>query len=419
MGLQQITGNEIAAGSIAATDLASASITGDKLGATSINANNIVGGTITTTQIASNTISNTNIQTGAIENYSRATGLLSGMRNRIINGAMVIDQRNAGASVTATTSGPYTLDRWYAQATVNSKYTVQQNAGAVTPPVGFSNYLGATSSAATVLAAGDYYCISQGIEGFNIADLAWGTANAKTVTLSFQVYSSQIGTFGGSLWTGNSGAYVPFSYSIPTANTWTNISVTIAGPTIGSWYTNNSNGVTLNFSLGAGTTYSGGTAGTWSSTLYIQPSGCVNIVTFSGATFYITGVQLEVGSTATSFDYRSIGTELNLCYRYYYQLGGDTAYQSINTVAWYTTADAVGYFSYPVTMRIPPNISKTGTWVTLGGGGTVGQTVSADQLGNKTVQLGFGAGSGGTTGQASTLRANNDTSLRVTFNAEL
>jgi hypothetical protein len=130
-------------------------------------------------------------------------------------------------------------------------------------------------------------------------------------------------------------------------------------------------------------------------------------------------VQLEVGSTATSFDYRPYGTELNLCYRYYYQLGGDTAYQSINTVAWYTTADGVGYFSYPVTMRIPPNISKTGTWVTLGGGGTVGQTLSADQLGNKTVQLGFNSGSGGTSGQASTLRANNDTSLRVTFNAEL
>ena len=108
-----------------------------------------------------------------------------------------------------------------------------------------------------------------------------------------------------------------------------------------------------------------------------------------------------------------------LCYRYYYYLGGDTAYQSINTVAWYGTGDAVGYFAYPVTMRAAPSIAKTGNWTTLGGGGTAGATVSADQLGPKTVQLGFGAGSGGTSGQASTLRANNDTSLRVTFSAEL
>lgn len=282
-----------------------------------------------------------------------------GFKNRIINGAMVIDQRNAGASVTATTSSPYTLDRWYAQATVNSKYTVQQNAGAVTPPVGFSNYLGATSSAATVLAAGDYYCISQGIEGFNIADLAWGTANAKTVTLSFQVYSSQTGTFGGSLWTGNSGAYLPFSYSIPTANTWTNISVTIAGPTIGSWYTNNSNGVTLNFSLGAGTTYSGGTAGTWSSTLYVQPSGCVNLVTFSGATFYITGVQLEVGSTATSFDYRPYGTELALCQRYYYKLAIGSGNSRVLSGYISSTTQSINILNMPVSMRTSPTALET------------------------------------------------------------
>jgi len=347
-----------------------------------------------------------------------------GFKNRIINGAMVIDQRNAGASVTATTSGPYTLDRWYAQATVDSKYTVQQNAGAVTPPVGFSKYLGATSSAATVLAAGDYYCISQGIEGFNIADLAWGTANAKTVTLSFQVYSSQIGTFGGSLWTGNSGAYVPFSYSIPTANTWTNISVTIAGPTIGSWYTNNSNGVTLNFSLGAGTTYSGGTAGTWSSTLYIQPSGCVNIVTFSGATFYITGVQLEVGSTATSFDYRPYGTELALCQRYYYKFKSTGS--GVDYALGYALS-STGFrdiTAFPVTMRtVPSSLEQTGTasdYSIRAPAGTV--TCSAVPFyygGTANVALTeYTVSSGLTTGQGSSSRFPN-TNGYVAWSAEL
>jgi hypothetical protein len=347
---------------------------------------------------------------------------VTGFKNRIINGAMVIDQRNAGASVTATTSGPYTLDRWYAQATVNSKYTVQQNAGAVTPPVGFSNYLGATSSAATVLAAGDYYCISQGIEGFNIADLAWGTANAKTVTLSFQVYSSQTGTFGGSLWTGNSSAYVPFSYSIPTANTWTNISVTIAGPTIGSWYTNNSNGVTLNFSLGAGTTYSGGTAGTWSSTLYIQPSGCVNLVTFNGATFYITGVQLEVGSTATSFDYRPYGTELALCQRYFVKdlQNAASATFLIGVVDTTTSADRCG-MRFPVSMRTAPTAAVGGTAnprIYDASGAPAITSIVSNTSSSFGASLSLGASGGGLTVGRAAIIIDNNASF-ITYSAEL
>ena len=134
---------------------------------------------------------------------------------------------------------------------------------------------------------------------------------------------------------------------------------------------------------------------------------------------YITGVQLEKGSTATSFDYRPYGTELQLCYRYYYFLGGETAYQNINTCVWYGAGDAVGQFSYPVAMRANPTMAKSGTWATLGGGGAVAQTLSNDQITTKNVQLGFTGGSGGTSGQATTLRASNDTGLRLTFSAEL
>ncbi len=316
MGLQQITGNEIAAGSIAATDLASASITGDKLGATSINANNIVGGTITTTQIASNTISNTNIQTGAIENYSRATGLLSGMRNRIINGAMVIDQRKAGASVTPS-DGQYTLDRWVAFQSAASKYSVQQNAGAVTPPVGFSNYLGVTSLSAYSVGSSDYNLLQQPIEGFNFADCNWGTANAKTVTLSFWVRSSLTGTFGGSLVNSANNRSYPYSYTISSANTWDQKSITVAGDTSGTWVgATNGVGLKVNFGIGVGTTYSG-TAGAWAGSQYFTATGATSVVGTNGATFYITGVQLEVGSTATSFDYRPYTTELQLCQRYF------------------------------------------------------------------------------------------------------
>jgi hypothetical protein len=239
-----------------------------------------------------------------------------GFKNRIINGAMVIDQRNAGASVTPA-NGTYTLDRWQAYQSTASKYSLQQNAGSITPPVGFSNYLGVTSLSAYSVASGDYYLIQQRIEGFNFSDMAWGTANAKTVTLSFQVYSSLTGTFGGSLVNNANNRSYPFSYSISTANTWTSVSVTIAGDTTGTWVGGtNGIGVNLNFGLGVGSTLSG-TAGAWAGANYLSVTGATSVVGTNGATFYITGVQLEKGSTATSFDYRSFGNELIMCQRYY------------------------------------------------------------------------------------------------------
>jgi hypothetical protein len=237
-------------------------------------------------------------------------------RNRIINGAMVIDQRNAGASVTPTGANPYGIDRWSGILTQASKYSFQQNAGSVTPPSGYINYLGVTSLSNYAVLAGDTFALSQSIEGLNIADLAWGTANAKTVTLSFQVYSSLTGTFGGSLNNNGASRSYPFSYSVPTANTWTSVSVTIAGDTTGTWLTTNGIGMQVRLGLGSGSTYSG-TAGAWTASNIVQPTGTVSVVGTSSATFYITGVQLEVGTNATSFDYRPYGTELALCQRYF------------------------------------------------------------------------------------------------------
>ena len=242
-------------------------------------------------------------------------GNASIMKNRIINGAMVIDQRNAGASVTPTTTG-YTLDRWQAVVTQSSKYSVQQNAGAITPPVGFASYLGITSLSAYSVAAGDAFAIAQKIEGFNISDLQWGTANAKTVTLSAWVRSSLTGTFGGALQNLDGTRNYPFTYSIPVANTWTQISLTIAGDTTGTWNSTNSSGIGINFGLGAGSTYSG-TAGAWTATNAYSTTGATSVVGTSGATFYITGVQLEVGSSATGFEYRQYQQELALCQRYF------------------------------------------------------------------------------------------------------
>ena len=302
-----------------------------------------------------------------------ATGMPYGsssfLRNRIINGNMAVDQRNAGAAISAAnlTSGLYTVDRWQYNSTQTAKFNAQQNQGSVTTPVGFPNYLGLTSQSAYSVTSTDFFGIRQPIEGFNAADWGWGTASAKTVTLSFLVYSSLTGTFGGSIYNYAGSRSYPFSYSVPSANTWTTISVTIAGDTSGTWTGNSSSGWgEIHFSLGAGSSVSG-TAGSWSSTLYYSATSAVSVVGTSGATFYITSVQLEQGSVATPFERRLYGQELALCQRYYFYLGG-----GINTfqIRGYNTtgANIVQTLIYPVPMRSYPTITISNITYSNGSG---------------------------------------------------
>jgi hypothetical protein len=286
-----------------------------------------------------------------------------GFKNRIINGGMVIDQRNAGAEVNPAVSGAYYLDRFFAISSETSKFKIGQNAGAVTPPVGFTKYIGCTSLSVYSVVSTDRFYIGQQIEGFNIADLAWGTASAATVTLSFRVYSSLTGTFGGSLQNSDNTRSYPYSYSIPTANTWTTISVTIAGDASGTWLTTNGKGITVLFGLGVATTYSG-TAGAWASADYRSATGATSVVGTNGATFYITGVQLEKGSTATSFDFRAYSTELALCQRYYEKsyntdvaVGASTSVGQVSYMSTGTGQFWGGSIFFKVTKRATPTVS--------------------------------------------------------------
>lgn len=294
-------------------------------------------------------------------------------KNRIINGAMVIDQRNAGASVTPTTSNNvYPVDRFLTYASQSSKYTAQQNAGSVTPPTGFGNYLGFTSSSAYSVGASDYFLFGQRIEGFNTSDLAWGTANAVTVTLSFWARSSLTGTFGGSIRNSANSRFYPFSYTISAANTWEQKSITIAGDTSGTWVgATNGIGIDILWSLGTGSTVSG-TAGSWGSTVYYGVTGAVSVVGTNGATFYITGVQLEKGSTATSFDYRPYGTELALCERYGQQVAFNIYIGNGSGFFWSVP------INFQTTMRAAP------TFGSFSGGATA--NISAEVAENITAQ---------------------------------
>jgi len=270
---------------------------------------------------------------------------LYGFKNRIINGAMVIDQRNAGSAV--TTDSAYPVDRFQAFEDTDGAYSAQRD---TTVPTGFVNSLKWTTTTADSSLSATQYCgIYQGIEGYNVADLGFGTANASPITLSFWVRSSLTGTFGGSFRNSANNRSYPFTYTISSANTFEYKTVTVAGDTSGTWLTDNGAGLKVFFGLGVGSTYSG-TAGAWASTNYLTATGAVSVIGTLNATFYITGVQLEKGSTATSFDYRPYTTELALCQRYYINYG------QCGLVA-YSTQGVVATVTYPVTMRASPTVS--------------------------------------------------------------
>ena len=351
-----------------------------------------VVGTTDTQTLTNKTLTAPVLGTPASGILTSCTGLnYDGFKNRIINGGMVIDQRNAGASVAVPVNGvfTYSTDRWSCyNGPATSKFTFQQTPSATETgfatrvAAGFTNYLAITSSSAYAIAAGDLFVVSQPIEGLNISDLAWGTASAKTVTLSFLAYSSLTGTFGGSLMNSAGNRSYPFTYSIPTANTWTTINLTITGDTSGTWLTTNGIGMRVNFGLGVGTTYSG-TASSWAGAQYWSATGATSVVGTNGATWYITGVQLEKGSTATSFDYRPYGTELALCQRYYFRnTGASYSMHGSGTVS--SSVDADIYTKFPVSMRAIPSVSLSATQIQVGAtvyaatgvGGAAGVTTS-------------------------------------------
>jgi hypothetical protein len=352
-------------------------------------------------------------------------GNASIMKNRIINGAMTITQGAAAATITPAVTSAYAtnypVDRFQVIVGAASKLTTAQSSTAAT---GFNFSTLITSSSAYTVGAGEVFSITQKIEGFNTADLAFGTANALTVTLSFWVRSSLTGTFGGSLQNSAASRSYPFSYTISVANTWEQKTITVVGDTTGTWIgATNGVGLTVNLGLGVGSTYSG-TANAWAASDYRSATGATSVVGTSGATFYITGVQLEVGSSATGFEYVNYQTSLANCQRYYQYVGGNQGTYTLLAVGnVFNGTLAYGGGFLRTTMRSAPTFAITGTagtdfrYQTNSDGDLTPSAIANDNSRSDSYTLAITV-SGRTSGQAFRL-FNITTTGSITFSAEL
>lgn len=349
------------------------------------------------------------VQDGSIVYADLNSNIPLGTKNRIINGDMRVAQR--GTSFSNPTGGLYTLDRWYIR-TQNASVvsTITQS---TTAPTGFINsfYLSIGTGAAS--GSTDRAQLYHGLEGLNVSDFGWGTANAKTVTLSFWVRSSLTGQFGGAIQNSAGNRSYPFTYTISSANTWEQKTVTVAGDTTGTWTTDNGLGIQLNFDLGAGSSFLT-TAGSWAAGDYRGATGDTSIVATSGATWYITGCQLEASTEATPFENRMYSTELAMCQRYYYKikgLGGGCLFAT----GW-NGSTTVGHYSItlPVTMRTYPTALETsGTAThyqivhTNTATGCSGTPTYGGETSPEMARVNAPVASGLTAGQGSGLRAGN------------
>jgi hypothetical protein len=341
-----------------------------------------------------------------------------GFKNRIINGDMRISQR-FGTSSNNNSGYAYTLDRFVANSI---PFNCAQNLNNITPPKGFTKYLGFQTSVPTALSAGSYPGVSQAIEGYNMADFGWGTTNAIPATLSFWVYSSVTGTWGGTIYDAAFNYTYVFTYSIPVANTWTYITLTIPAPTSGTFNTDNTQAAKIYWSMGCGSTYSGTATGAWQVGGYLGATGTVSISNTNNATFYITGVQFEAGTQATAFDFRDYGRELILCQRYC-QVYGRTAYACIMVAQCYSTTQAYSAYQFVTPMRSAPTLSYSALsdWVLYTSVGS-GRTLTSSSINYATtqnVEFIFAIGSADLVAGNATVLATQNTNATLTLSAEL
>ena len=279
-------------------------------------------------------------------------GQLGGTRNLLINSGCQVAQR--GTSFNPPATGAYVVDRFHQYQGGGGVLYYEQSTDA---PAGFSNSLKVTvNTADTSIASSDFYFMRQNIEGLNCTPLSLGTSDAVTFTLSFYVKSSLTGTFNGCFQNGAADRSYVYEYTINAANTWERKIVSLVGDATGTWFSDNRSGLRVTFDFGMGSSFNT-TANSWQAGNYLSTSGTVKLVGTTGATWQITGVQLEVGDTATDFEHEDYGTTLQKCQRYYNKLAD--SFLMVNFVVTNNYGIRRGSAMFPVRMRTAPTVTAS------------------------------------------------------------
>ena len=297
--------------------------------------------------------------------FSLNGGQLAGLRNRIINGDMRVDQRNNGSAVTPT-AATYLVDRWYYYTNIASKLTFQQVSDA---PTGFKYSLKVSVAAQYSPANVDSFVVWQPIEGLNVIDLNLGTASAATITCTVWIKGSIAGTY--TCYLGNGTGARSYVGTIAVTTSWAKQTITLIGDTTGTWPTDNTTGLRLGVDLGSGINQST-TAGVWQAGFFARTAGSVTFVNqVNGSTLNITGVQLELGSTATTFEQRPYGLEFALCQRY---LPASNGVGVIANGHAFSATNALVTFPFQVPPRVPPtgvSVANAANFNVWDGGGNL------------------------------------------------
>lgn len=342
--------------------------------------------------------------------------------NKIINGDMAIDQRNGGSSVSLTNVVVYTIDRWYggSASMTTQTFSAQQVASTLSGcAYSLKGTIGGTGAAP---AAGAYVYLSQIVEGVNCADLKWGTASAKPVTISFRAKYSVSGTYAVAVRNSATNRTYIASFAV-TGGVDTPVTLTIPGDTSGTWLTNTGIGLWLSFDLGVGTTNST-TAGSWQAGNFFGLTGGTKLCATTGATFEVSQVKIETGSVQTPFVSDDFAVSMSKCLRYCYVWNTQGLALAMVGPMWGNTvgqAQSIMYF--PQAMRAPPSLATRGTFQFAnfynGAGGTLttGITVSTDIQCSNTV--GSLTTSPVSTSGVGELMAGNDSTARMIWSAEL
>ena len=346
-------------------------------------------------------------------------------RNLIINGDMKISQRTTSTSGVSTT-GNFILDRWKCNVDFLGAFTISQSTDVPTGQ-GFSNSMKWDCTTADASpAAGDNMTFQQRFEGQNLQMLKKGTSSAEKTTLSFWVKSNKTGTYVVELRDkDNSNRVISKTYTISSSDTWEKKTVTFDGDTTGTLTNDNSDSLDLNFWLGAGSTFSSGSLNsTWGASTNSRAVGQVNLADSTSNEWYITGVQLEVGETATDFEHLPHDVQLQRCMRYYQKIAdhSEVSSTSIGDGYYYSSSVIMSTLRWPVPMRAAPTADQvTGTnYYALQRAGDTDNFdgVSLASFDTRQCRIYVDSGASGTTGQAGRLLANN-ASAYLALTAEL